>query len=69
VFLSKWKSSRELGDWIKGAEEDGEVDPAQYLLLELLKAQERERISRALAALGLGVGTLALLLSIASLLG
>lgn len=67
--MGAWKSADQLARWIKQRKEDyGDADDSDYLMLELLRARERERTSLRIALAGLAVSFVALALSVVTLL-
>jgi hypothetical protein len=67
--MFRWKSSDELARWIEEREEEyGGADNADHLMLELLRARERELVSLRIALAGVALSLVALALSIVTLL-
>lgn len=67
--MGAWNSADQLARWIEQRKEDyGDADSSDYLMLELLRARERERLSFRIALAGLALSLIALALSVVTLL-
>jgi hypothetical protein len=66
--MGAWKSADQLARWIEQRKEDyGDADSSDYLMLELLRARERERTSLRIALAGVTLSLIAFALSVVTL--